>query len=40
MSSKHTIRGSGVSRRGLLKGAGALAGAVAGVTSVTGFPAV
>ena len=40
MSSKYTEKGAGVSRRSLLKGAGALAGAAAGVTSVTGFPAV
>jgi putative spermidine/putrescine transport system substrate-binding protein len=40
MSKKYTDKGAGVSRRSLLKGAAGLAGAAAGVTSVTGFPAV
>jgi putative spermidine/putrescine transport system substrate-binding protein len=40
MSNKYTRKGVGVSRRSLLKGAAGLAGVAAGVTSVTGFPAV
>ena len=40
MSNKHIKEGAGVSRRSVLKGAGALAGAAVGATAVTGFPAV
>src|ERR1700729_4102139 len=40
MSMKHAKTAKGFSRRSLLKGAAGLAGAAAGVTSVTGFPAV
>ena len=40
MSKKYTDKGAGVSRRSLLKGAAGLAGAAAGATAVTGFPAV
>jgi putative spermidine/putrescine transport system substrate-binding protein len=40
MSNKHTKKAGGVSRRTLLKGAGALAGAAAGAGAITGFPAV
>ena len=40
MTSKRTKGGGGISRRNVLKGAGALAGAAVGTTAVTGFPAV
>jgi hypothetical protein len=40
MSNKHMKRGASVSRRTVLKGAGALAGAAAGAGAITGFPAV
>src|ERR1700749_1931314 len=40
MANKDIKRGAGVSRRALLKGAGALAGAAAGAGAITGFPAV
>jgi putative spermidine/putrescine transport system substrate-binding protein len=40
MSNKHTKKAGGVSRRTLLKGAGAFAGAAAGAGAITGFPAV
>ncbi len=38
--SKKTIKTTGLSRRAVLKGAGGLAGAVAGSGAITGFPAV
>jgi putative spermidine/putrescine transport system substrate-binding protein len=40
MSRKHIKGPNGVSRRSLLKSAGALAGAAVGSTAITGFPAV
>src|SRR6201992_2404918 len=40
MSNRQKGKPAGVSRRALLKGAGALAGAAVGSTAITGFPAV
>ncbi len=40
MTTKHTKGSGGVSRRNVLKGSGALAGAALGSTAITGFPAV
>jgi putative spermidine/putrescine transport system substrate-binding protein len=40
MSNKHINKTAGVSRRGILKGAGAVAGVAAGSGAITGFPAV
>jgi putative spermidine/putrescine transport system substrate-binding protein len=40
MTSKRIKSSGGISRRNVLKGAGALAGAAAGSTAITGFPAV
>src|ERR1700743_3247705 len=40
MSMKHAKTTKGLSRRAVLKGAGALAGAAAGAGAITGFPAV
>ena len=40
MSMKHVKKQVGVSRRAVIKGAGALAGVAAGSGAITGFPAV